>query len=273
MRKFQRNFKSHSFICVMSRAKTAKIPILTYHSIDKSGSVISTDPEIFDRQMKFLSDNEFKVISLNTLLKYLSGNLTVNPKTIVLTFDDGFQNFYETAFPVLSRYNFTATVFLITDYCGKLNDWLGNLPGMQRMALMSWDKIKELNAYNFEFAAHSRTHADLTKLEPAKAFREIVESKTIIEDRLGGKVKNFAYPYGRYNSIVKKLTEKHFETASSTNLGKVGIGDDPFSLKRVDAYYLSNERVFRSICSVGFDRYLGVRQALRKLKGALNNSR
>ncbi len=257
----------------MSEAQTTKIPILTYHSIDTSGSVISTSPETFRKQMQFLGDAEFNVVSLKALGKSLLKRAPLPPKTIVLTFDDGFQNFYTSAFPVLNEYNFPATVFLITDYCGKYNDWEGNLPTLARSKLMDWKGIKELSKNNIEFAAHSRTHPDLTKLNTEKAVREIVESKLTIEERLGVEVTDFAYPYGKYNLPVKQLTEKHFRTACSTRLGKVRAGDDFFALKRVDAYYLSNDRVFNSILSVNFDLYLNFRQILRDLKRVLGYSK
>ncbi len=257
----------------MNEAQTTKIPILTYHSIDKSGSVISTSPETFRKQMQILGDADFNVISLKTLGKSLLENAALPPKTIVLTFDDGFQNFYTTAFPVLNEYNFPATVFLITDYCGKFNDWSGNLPALERSKLMDWNEIKEISKNNIEFAAHSRTHPDLTKLNTDKAAREIVESKLTVEERLGTEVTDFAYPYGKYNLPVKQLTEKHFRTACSTRLGKVQAGDDLFSLKRVDTYYLSNDRVFNSILSPNFNLYLNFRQILRDLKRILGYSR
>lgn len=252
----------------MSSAQTAKIPILTYHSIDASGSVISTSPKNFGAQMKFLSENDFNVVSLKSLGKHFFENKPLPPKTVVLTFDDGFENFYTTAFPVLSEYNFTATVFLITDYCGRFNDWTGNLPTLKPNKLMNWNEIKELSRNNIEFAAHSRTHPDLTRISSEEAAREIRESKLKIEERLGIEVADFAYPYGKYNLPVKQITQRYFKTACSTNLGKAETGDDVFSLKRIDAYYLSNERIFRWILSNNFDWYLSFRQALRNVKAA-----
>ena len=252
----------------MNTTQTAKIPILTYHSIDERGSVISTRPQTFRRQMKFLSEADFNVVSLKTLGKNFLENVPLPPKTLVLTFDDGFQNFYSEAFPVLNEYNFTATVFLITDYCGKYNDWSGNLPTLERSKLMEWSEIKELNNNGIEFAAHSITHPDLTRISVEAARREIVESKTTIEERLGREVTDFAYPYGSYNAPVKRITQEYFRTACSANLGKVQPDDDIFALKRLDAYYLSGERVFRSIMSESFDWYMGFRQAMRNLKAA-----
>ncbi len=138
---------------------------------------------------------------------------------------------------------------------------------------MNWKEIRELNNNAVEFAAHSRTHPDLTKLNPEEAEREIIESKSIIEERLGVEVTDFAYPYGKYDSSVKQLTRRHFKSACSTRLGKVQSGDDPFSLKRVDAYYLSDKRIFNLILSLKFDWYLSFRQAMRDFRSALSYSK
>lgn len=250
----------------MNDATTAGIPILTYHSIDESGSVISTSPETFRRQIKFLSEEAFNVISLKDLTLCLNGSIEFSPKTIILTFDDGFQNFYTTAFPILKEHNFTATVFLITDYCGKYNDWYGNLPSLERSKLMDWNEIKELSKSGIEFGSHTRTHPDLTKISIEKAKQEIIGSKSKIEEKLGIEVADFAYPYGKYNQAVKNITGDNFKTSCSTELGKYRAGDDLFSLKRLDTYYLSNERIFRSMLSANFDKYINFRRTMRDLK-------
>lgn len=243
-----------------------KIPVLTYHSIDESNSVISTDAATFRRQMKFLKEADFNVISLSNLIKNFSENKKLPAKTIVLTFDDGFQNFYATAFPVLAECGFTATVFLVADHCEKYNDWDGNLPTIELSRLMTWNEIKELHHHGIEFGAHSLTHPDLTEIPLAEVTHELSESKTIIEDKLGSAVEMFAYPYGKFNADVKRLTEQNYAAACSTNLGKVRESSDFYSLERVDTYYLKNERIFKSLESFSFDRYLQIRQAMRKLK-------
>ena len=243
-----------------------KIPVLTYHSIDKSGSVISTDAATFRRQMKFLKEADFNVVSLSNLVKNFRENKNHPAKTIVLTFDDGFQNFYADAFPILGECGFTATVFLVTNYCEKYNDWEGNLPTLERSKLLSWNEIKELHKYGIEFGAHSLTHPDFTNIPLEQVRSELVESKMVIEDKLGSVVETFAYPYGKFNTAVKQLTAQNYVAACSTNLGKVQAKSDFYSLERVDTYYLKNERIFKSLDSVSFDYYLHFRQAMRKFK-------
>ena len=255
----------------MKDTPSDKIPILTYHSIDNSGSVISTNCETFRRQMKFLSEEAFNVISLKDLTRALEANNLLPPKTIVLTFDDGFQNFHAIALPILKEVGFTATVFLITDFCGKHNDWSGNLAGLERSELMNWNEIKECSKYGIEFGSHTQTHPDLTKISIETAEQEITLSKSKIEEKLGIAVTDFAYPYGKYNQAIKNIIGGKFKTSCSTELGKYRSGDDLYSLKRLDTYYLSNERIFRSMMSANFDTYINFRQIMRKLKSKWYN--
>lgn len=246
-----------------------KISVLTYHSIDSSGSVISTTPETFRRQMKSLYENGHKVISLQEVAAAVTDNRSLPEKAVALTFDDGFENFYTTAFPVLDEYGFKATVFLVTDFCGKYNDWAGNPPELPRSKLLSWQEVKELSNNGIEFGGHTRTHPELTKLPLDAAKAEIEGSKAAIEDALGRKASTFAYPFGTFNTDVKRLTQACFDTAVSTNLGKVRAKSDVMALERVDTYYLSNQKLFDSMESRSFDNYLFVRHAMRKLKSLI----
>jgi len=246
------------------------IPILTYHSIDESGSVISTSTDVFQTQMKLLADANYNVISLSELARILTAKEGLRAKTLVLTFDDGFQNFYSEAYPVLEQYGFKATVFLVTDFCGKFNDWAGNPPELPRSKVLSWGEIREMDRYGIEFGSHTRTHPDLTRLPVEQGKSEMSESKMAIEDALGRKVETFAYPFGRHNAEIKQIAKENFTAACSTNLGKVRPDSDFFSLNRLDSYYLKNPRLFVMLSSKAFDRYMQFRQAMRIVKSLFN---
>ncbi len=247
-----------------------RIPILTYHSIDESRSVISTTPEVFRRQMKRLHETGIRGVSLETLSRSLITSKEFPVNSVALTFDDGFQNFYTTAFPVLEEYGFTATVFLVTDHCGKKNDWPGNPPGIALKRLLSWAEVRELRSNGIEFGSHTRTHPDLTRLSEPQVRRETVESKDAIENTIGGTVTTFAYPYGKFNARVRDIVAQTFDVACSTNLGTASVESDRFSLERIDAYYLSRPWVFDSLSSKRFDRYMKFRQTLRDVKGQVS---
>lgn len=246
--------------------ETMKAAILTYHSIDGSNSVISTAPKIFRRQMKFLRENDYNVISLSKLVELFTANKSLSPKTVTLTFDDGFRNFYAEAFPVLEEYGFEATVFIVTDLCGKHNDWAGNPPALPRSELLAWSEIKELNEHGIEFGSHTRTHPDLTRISDAEAQLELTESRLIIEDRLGTKVSTLAYPFGKFNSQIKLITEGSYDAACSVNLGKTQPDSDFYSLARIDTYYLLNRVIFDALSTKTFDYYLQFRQTMRDFK-------
>ena len=249
-----------------------RIPILTYHSIDSSGSVISTAPDAFRRQMEFLRAEGYRTIALGNLISALSEKEPISAKTVVMTFDDGFQNFYAEAFPVLEECGFTATVFLVTNYCGKFNDWSGNPPELPRSEMLSWEQIDELSRYGVEFGGHTKTHQDLTKLSEKDALAEMAESRTTIEDKVGREATTFAYPYGKLNDRVRRIAKGTFSAACSTNLGKVTPISDFYSLERIDTYYLKNFRTFEALSRKSFDRYLQVRQAMRSLKSLISRN-
>ncbi len=242
------------------------LPVLTYHSIDDSQSVISTPPAVFTRQMEYLWQQGYQTISAAELVAAIQGSFKPPEKSVLLTFDDGYENLYSEAFPVLERLRFKAIVFLITDYCGKLNEWSDGAASLARRQMLSWSQIKEMSKYNIEFGAHTATHADLTKLTPTQAAEEMVKSKVTIQEVLGLESRTFAYPYGKMNALVKETAQQHFAAAFSTRLGKVNRLCDLHLIRRVDMYYLQNEAIFRALSSTPFDWYLGLRQALRDVK-------
>lgn len=245
------------------------IPIITYHSIDDSGSVISTSPVVFQRQMAQLSKMGYTAISLSKLVTLLKSDGTIPAKVVVLTFDDGFRNFRSTAFPIMSELNFSGTVFLVTDYCGKCNDWEGNPSNLPRGELLSWVEIRELDGLGIEFGSHSRTHADLTRISQEKLQDEVHVSKMCIEDALGRPSTTFAYPYGRSNQSVRAKVSEYFDAGCTTTLGKVSNTNELFSLCRLDAFYLSNERLFGMLQSKTFNRYMHLRQSMRTVRSLL----
>ncbi len=256
----------------MSNAISFKIPVITYHSVDESGSVISVDPDVFETQMRILAESGVKSYYVSELIDAINGKGSIEKNSVVITFDDGFENFLSTAFPVMEKYEKKATVFLVSGHCGKKNDWMGNPPEVTGNKLLSWNQIEDLHKHGVEFGAHSHTHPDLTKISPAEAETEIGRSKFMIEDKLGERVKSFAYPYGKLNASVRNLVAKDFDAACSTLLGKVDFRSDSYCLERVDSYYISNPRVFASLSTTVVDRYLGIRRLARAVKSRVYNT-
>lgn len=243
-----------------------RVPIITYHSIDESGSVISTAPVVFRRQIETLAKAGYQAITLRDLVARLEQELPPPAKPVVLTFDDGFRNFYTEAFPVLETHGYQATVFLVTEFCGLHNDWAGNPAGFPRSELLTWGDVRELSKMGIEFGSHTKTHPDLSKLSAGDVENELVGSKFRLEDELGCETVSFAYPFGKQNQSVKRVAAHNFKSATSTVLGKVTRKSDLFSLERVDAYYISDQRIFDRLDTAMFDNYMRFRQLLRSVR-------
>ena len=256
-------------VATKSEDVPARIPVITYHSIDSSRSVVSTTPEIFGQHMKKLSEAGYRTATMAELTECVRSDRWPSEKTVVLTFDDGFENFLTTAAPILAEHAFTATVYLVTDHCGHVNDWGGNPPELPRSRLLSWSAVRALSGQGIEFGSHTATHPDLTALDRDAAEAEIARSKIAIEDAIGSAVTSFAYPYGRNNGAVQRSVAKLYTSACSTNLGKVTRGSDLHRLERIDAYYLSNPASVEKLETQRMDAYLAVRQALRTVKSVV----
>lgn len=241
--------------------------ILTYHSLSNSASVISMPPESFRLQMRSLFDRGIAVVSLEKLAT-ADGRELDGPAT-ALTFDDGYEDFYREAFPVLSEYRFVATVFLVSGYCGRTNDWPGQMRMVAGRPLLTWSRVAELQRAGVRFGAHTVTHPRLSALEWKEAAREVLDSKKQIEDRTGAAVSSFAYPYGAESERLRELVAENFQVGCSTRLGQLRPDSPRASLERIDTYYLSNLFWYRHLFHRRTSGYLLCRAQLRRWKNRL----
>jgi peptidoglycan/xylan/chitin deacetylase (PgdA/CDA1 family) len=249
--------------------KPSRSAILTYHSIDDSGSVISMPPATFRRHMDYLAQAGIPVVPLNQAL--------IQPGSVAITFDDGFANLIDHAVPVLAQHNFPATIFLVTNYCGGHNNWPGqSYDKAAVLPLMSWEQAATLPPA-ITLGAHTVNHPNLTRLNPDECERELRECKDQIEQRLGRPPRWLAYPYGSSSIQVQQIASRHFDLAVGTKLRflpthpKARARLNPMDLPRIDTYYLRDssppssfpiDRLFTPVGSA----YIGVRNLLRQLR-------
>lgn len=239
--------------------------ILTYHSIGDDRPPLSISVSQFSEQMEWLSRNA-QVIPLGDLVNALRRKHSLATNTVVLTFDDGYQDFYTQAAPVLRHFGFSATVFLPTEYCGRTNSWPGQPRWVSEEPLLSWTQVEELAREGFQFGSHSVTHPDMSRLSDTQAEREIVESKREIAAHTGSPVEFFCYPYGRWGKETREIVSRHFCGACSTAAATVRSSADPFVLPRVDAHYIRNAVLFKSLFTRPFSSYIAFRRTLRRLR-------
>lgn len=214
----------------MVNVRSGPSAIITYHSLDESGSTISIAPALFEAQLDALASSRVTVVPL--------ADVRDTPGSVSLTFDDGYRNFLETGLPLLHRYKMPATLFVVSGYCGRLNQWGSSLRDLPRFPILSWTEIREISQAGVVIGAHTVHHPNLTVMPPEQAAQELRECRSSIEDRIGLRVDSLAYPYGATSAAVRALASVEFRLACGTRPAFVKSGSDPFDLPRIDARYL-----------------------------------
>jgi peptidoglycan/xylan/chitin deacetylase (PgdA/CDA1 family) len=244
---------------------TASLPVLTFHALDNSGSVISCGPRVFQHGMAMLHAHGYRTLRLVDAVAALREGQPFPDLAFVLTFDDGFESVYREAFPVLQGYGMSATVFL-TVGAVEMSQSPARLPSFEGRVMLSWPEIREMQQAGIEFGAHTLTHPDLTRLSAEQVAFEMSASKERIEDALGTAVSSFAYPFGRYDAQSHRMAQRYFSCACADTLGLLSGRSDPYALERVDAYYLRTDRLFGLMVTEVFPWYIGARRIPRQIR-------
>jgi peptidoglycan/xylan/chitin deacetylase (PgdA/CDA1 family) len=189
-------------------------------------------PRMFAFQMWYLRNAGFHVVSLEKILGFAEGKET-SQRMVAVTFDDGYQDFYDNAWPVLRKYEYPSTVFLVADLIGTENSWDRDALKAGKKLLDS-GRIRELEREGVTFGSHTKSHPFLTGLSAGELAEEISGSKSALEETLSAPVEFFCYPYGdRSTTVEEAVREAGYRAACTTDRGFVRRGDDPFTLKRV----------------------------------------
>jgi peptidoglycan/xylan/chitin deacetylase (PgdA/CDA1 family) len=244
------------------------LPILIFHSLDEQGSVISFAPQAFQHNMARLWESGYRTVSLLDAAERVRLGQPFPSRSFVLTFDDGYQTVYDVAFPVLQRYDMSASVFITTGE-RKPGGLAERVPSCEGKTMLSWSQICELQRWGIEIGAHTCTHPDLTCLSNEENRAEIATSKAILENMLGAPVYSFAYPYGRYDRRSRDLVQQHFACACSDVLALVTPRSDPHALERIDAYYLRPDGFFDVMLTQWLPWYVLARRITRGIKRRL----
>jgi peptidoglycan/xylan/chitin deacetylase (PgdA/CDA1 family) len=221
-----------------AKQEKRQIPILMYHSIAQSTNPkfkqFAVPPVSFAEQMAYLHQHSYAPINVTQLVRMLSQERSALPeRPIVLTFDDGFADFYTKALPVLRQYGFTATLYITTGFIGGTSRWLAR-EGEATRPMLTWSQVSEISACGIECGGHSHWHPQLDTLPLAEARDEIVRCKKLLEDHLGQKVSSFAYPHGYHSAAVKRLVrEAGYTSACAVSYAMSSTSADPLALERL----------------------------------------
>ena len=209
---------------------SVNVPILLYHYIrgnprarDREGFRLSVTPENFARQMALLDHDGVRTVSLADVMAALvPGGPKLPPRSVVLTFDDGHDDFAFRAVPVLNEYGFTATAFVVPGFLG-------------RSSYMTTAQVKSVAAAGMTIGAHTMHHVDLARVSQQVATDEITRSRTVLRGMTGQPVNDFAYPYGIFTSrVIGIVRQAGFADASTTEPGTRQYASQPFLLRRIE---------------------------------------
>jgi peptidoglycan/xylan/chitin deacetylase (PgdA/CDA1 family) len=209
---------------------TVRVPIMMYHYIsippadaDAVRRDLSVAPAQFESHLAYLRQAGFETISLQELTYALSRERSLPPKPIILSFDDGYRDNYENAFPLLRQYGYSGTFFVFTQPIDTYN-----------VSYLTWEMIIEMHKAGMEFGSHSYRHPDLTGRDVDFLVYEILGSKEAIEERIGEPVRFFSYPAGRYDELtIRVLDSANFWGAVTTQFGIDQSFSNRFEMRRI----------------------------------------
>jgi peptidoglycan/xylan/chitin deacetylase (PgdA/CDA1 family) len=239
------------------------VKILMYHSLTEGNSPTRIAPDVFRGQLKVLAECGYHVVPLTDVVHWLQGQGTLPERPVVLTFDDGFEDFATVAYPELAAYRWPATVYLPAGQMGKPADWDGE---RSSRPLMSWATVKELATHGVDFGGHTVRHVDLTLLAPQAARVEIQESRHCIEEQIGRPVTSFAPPYGKSNAALRQEISRHYRAAVGTTLAQTRVGSNLYDLPRIEMWYFRNLERWRRYLLGSARGYFALRQTLRTVR-------
>ena len=190
----------------------------------------------FACQMAWLSRLGYNVLGLEDFLRYRQEHRLPPTPSVVITIDDGYQDNFTLAFPILSRYRFPATIFLVSEKLGQDNHWDENSKLTGR-PLLSLSQVEQMLKQGIYFGAHTRTHPHLTALREEDVQREIYGSKQDLEKMLNVPIQAFAYPYGDFNAAVRAVVEEAGFQGSCSVEGGTNSPKTPLHiLRRAEVY-------------------------------------
>jgi peptidoglycan/xylan/chitin deacetylase (PgdA/CDA1 family) len=247
MVKNHRRLLAFRLLALFDRLRPGRgVPIALYHQVVDTpvGYRIGghVTPEAFRKQMHRLAQRGYRGISIREYVEQQRDSQPSLQKVVGITFDDGQEDVYTNAFPILRELGFSATIFVVTGYLSqekwfdpKTGAWSDDQPHRRALfyRFMNLEQVREMHVAGLEFGAHTCTHPRLTDLPLREARSEVEASKATLEQALGKPVQTFCYPFGKFNREVRQIViEAGFQAACCTIHGLNGRETDPFALRR-----------------------------------------
>lgn len=235
--------------------------ILTFHSVDDSGSVLSYSPSLFAKLLSSFERLEIPVVEIGHLL------LPDTDRGVAITFDDGMRSVLSNALPILKDFNAPAHLFLTTDAITNGENWPEQPSDVPSFEMLDWDQVGKLSESGVYIDAHTASHPDMRKLTSAALLEECELANDEIQRRTGRRPEFFAYPFGYHNIRSRDVCRKLYRASVTTELRKLSEREDMAALPRLDSYYLQSKTSIERLDSLFVSAYLRTRWILRTLRG------
>ena len=250
-----------------ARAKThspKSIPVLMYHRVLENPSTESShgiwvSARQFERQLLSLQRRGFRPITFRAYDAFLRGEGTLPAKPIILTFDDGYEDNYRVAFPLLHKHGFKAVVYAVTNAERRSNFWDRDEPVAQ---LMSASQLEEMHRHGIEIGSHTVNHPHLPLIAREQVQSDLNDSKNALEQILGSSVSSFAYPYGELSEMVKRCVEEAgYKFAASADSGPLTFYEDFLEIRRTQVFPWTDQIGFWKKTQPIYLRYKAIKSA------------
>ncbi len=255
----------------MSVLSALGVPVLMYHWVNpdlgRKLRLYGVTPEAFAWQVRWLRRAGYTAVPLAHLLEHLAGRRRLAGRSIVITLDDGYRDNVEFAGPILEEAGWPATIFLVTQRAGGVNEW-DLAHGDPPRPILTWDEARRLDGKTFTFEPHSCTHPDLTTVDASRAREEITASGKRLADELGRPATVFSYPHGCFNLRLEEMVKEAGYAAAVTDLqGLNRAGSDPFRIRRTMITSREFLAAFALKALTGYGAYGLKDEAIRRLRG------
>ena len=235
-----------------------RVPVLMYHALLAQPVPglhrVHIEGAMLAQHMAWLHTHGYQAITVaEWYRRWLAGRLA--PKTVVLTFDDGYWSLVKRAVPVLKKYGFAATLFLTTDFVG-----MPAFPAAFNRAVppgdrpLAWAEVRALQAAGWDIQAHSCTHRAHAALPDAQLAMELERSQQLIADQLRSRVEFYAFPYGNYSTrVLHALVAAGYRAGFAVHSGPVTRSSDPRRLPRIEINTGCLPNVFENLVRTGYN--------------------
>jgi peptidoglycan/xylan/chitin deacetylase (PgdA/CDA1 family) len=233
-----------------------KIPILMYHSVSDHASrrfrPFAVSPALFADHLAYLHQHAYTPLTVTQFINARArGGSGLPERPVILTFDDGFADFYTWAFPVLQKYGFNATLYVATAFVNGTSLWLHREEANRLM--LTWNQLTEISAGGIECGGHSHSHPQLDTLPLSMVCDEIVQCKRLLEHHLDQEVSSFAYPYGYHTAAIKQMVgEAGYTSACAVKYEMCSETTDPFALTRLMVRPVTSVDALATLLSSGY---------------------